>query len=79
MTSSPSSHSQNISVLTQFTNELMYECGDKAVDFSHYTRRIDLLSILVSSHAVFLQDDCTQMEQTRRYIERKIASSRFTN
>ena len=56
MALAPTNYSKNFSELCNFSNELLYDCGDTSADFSYHTRRFNLVAIIASSHAVFLQE-----------------------
>ena len=63
---------ENCAEVQEFINNLLFDCGDKTVDFSFYTRRIMLGTVYLSAHAVFLQDTSPELQETRRFIERAI-------
>ena len=55
MAMTPVNYAKNMSELTNFANEILFDCGDTSADFSHHVRRLNLVAIIASSHAVFLQ------------------------
>merc|ERR1712130_668886 len=77
MLTNPKNYGKYLSELGTFSNDLLWDCGDQSINFTFHHRRLSLTSIILSSHAVFVQDDDEQMQITRRFIERQIAAGNF--
>lgn len=54
------------------SDEVWHQAGDKAVDFSWYTKRAIVSNIYVATELYMLQDNSAEHEATWEFLDRRI-------
>jgi ubiquinone biosynthesis protein COQ9 len=63
---------QSLKSCYKIADFIWYNIGDKSTDFNFYTKRITLSKIILCSLFVFLRDDNSEFERTKRFIDIQI-------
>lgn len=61
--------------LNALSDEMWYLAGDKAVDFSYYTKRASLAAVYASSELFMTTDKSTDFVQTEEFLERRLEAA----
>src|ERR1700730_1861656 len=60
-------------LLYQTVDDVWYAAGDRATDFSFYTKRLTLAGIYAATVLYWLEDSSPDFTDTRAFLERRIA------
>jgi ubiquinone biosynthesis protein COQ9 len=67
---------QNLAVSAQLSwhsaDTMWRQAGDTALDYNHYTKRMTLGGVYISTLMVFLQDESADLEETKAFLTRRI-------
>ena len=68
----PKNSKQSIKILYTTCNSMWKLAGDKATDFSFYTKRLSLASVYASTLLFWLNDTSSEQEETEYFLERRL-------
>lgn len=68
----PSNVPSTLRQIHSISDEVWFQAGDKAVDFSWYTKRAIVSKIYVATELYMLQDSSENHEATWEFLDRRI-------
>ncbi len=72
ITALPNNSKRSIKILYRTCNNIWRMSGDKATDFSFYTKRISLAAIYTSTLLFWLNDSSVDQENTEYFLDRRL-------